>query len=113
LKLPHLELFIRRTTMRLYVNPKGQWVGTQAEAKKIGASIADVPTDKPGLLAFLNGRNQAPSEPAPAATVSTPLTKSKSQTLFEVAQEASLEELQHVVYRYLMKVDDALDLKKG
>jgi hypothetical protein len=98
--------------MRLYVNSKGQWAGTQAEAKKIGASVAEVPTDKPGLLEFLNGRNQAPSEPAPAVSTKREIKQSKSQKLFDVAKDASLEELQHIVYRYLMKVDDALDLKK-
>ena len=40
--------------MKLYTNVKGQWVGTQAEAKKIDAWHTDVPTDKPSLLAWLN-----------------------------------------------------------
>jgi len=101
--------------MKLYVNSKGQWVGTQAEAKKIGAKVTEVPTDKPGLLAFLNGQQQAAAPDPTPTTTTTPskVTKSKSQTLFDVANEATLQELQHVVYRYLMKVDDALDLKKG
>ena len=42
--------------MKLYTNAKGQWVGTQAEAKTIGAEQTDVPTDKPSLLAWLNNR---------------------------------------------------------
>lgn len=45
--------------MKLYTTPKGRWAGTQADAKAIGKedggwSEAEVPTDKPGLLAFLN-----------------------------------------------------------
>lgn len=41
--------------MRLYVTPAGQWAGTQADAKKLGQFVeVDVPTDKPGLLAWLN-----------------------------------------------------------
>ena len=40
--------------MRLYVNSRGEWVGTQAEAKKINAVQVDVPISKPELLAFLN-----------------------------------------------------------
>ena len=36
--------------MRLYMNKQGEWVGTQAEAKKISASMVDVPVDKPKLL---------------------------------------------------------------
>jgi len=31
--------------MRLYMNKQGEWVGTQAEAKKIGATMVDVPTE--------------------------------------------------------------------
>jgi hypothetical protein len=41
--------------MRLYHTPTGQWAGTQAEAKALGLfELVEVPTDKPGLLAFLN-----------------------------------------------------------
>jgi len=40
--------------MRLYMNKQGEWVGTQAEAKKISASMVDVPVDKPNLLKWLN-----------------------------------------------------------
>ena len=45
--------------MKLYTNAKGQWVGTQAEAKTIGAEQTEVPTDKPSLLAWLNNRTEA------------------------------------------------------
>lgn len=45
--------------MKLYTTPKGRWAGTQADAKEIGKEDGgwredEVPTDKPGLLAFLN-----------------------------------------------------------
>jgi hypothetical protein len=52
--------------MRLYATSNGQWFGTQTEAARavrelldsgeIGAHwlLVDVPTDKPGLLAYLN-----------------------------------------------------------
>lgn len=46
--------------MRLYVTPNGQWAGTQADAKAIakeegtGWEQVEVPTDKEGLLCFLN-----------------------------------------------------------
>ena len=40
--------------MRLYMNKQGEWVGTQAEAKKIKADMVEVPTDKPNLLKWLN-----------------------------------------------------------
>lgn len=46
--------------MRLYRTPSGSWAGTQADAKALAKSEGtawaelEVPTDKPGLLAFLN-----------------------------------------------------------
>ena len=101
--------------MKLYVNKDGEWCGTQVEAKKVGASVTEVPTDKQGLLDFLNGQQQLqpPTPTSPSTTMTNGLSKSVSQTLFEVADVATLDELQHVVYRYLMKVDDALGLKRN
>tara|TARA_R100001510_G_C7583710_1_gene155781 strand:+ start:218 stop:610 length:393 start_codon:yes stop_codon:yes gene_type:complete len=47
--------------MQLYCNSKGQWSGTQADAKKLKREnnglefqAVNVPTDKKGLLDFLN-----------------------------------------------------------
>ena len=41
--------------MRLYTTPAGEWSGTQADAKKLGAYMEyDVPTNKSGLMDFLN-----------------------------------------------------------
>lgn len=41
--------------MRLYLTQAGRWVGTQADARKDGSfDQVEVPTDKPGLLAWLN-----------------------------------------------------------
>lgn len=43
--------------MKLYKNSDGVWAGTQLDARKMcgkGYSTVDVPTDKPGLLKFLN-----------------------------------------------------------
>ena len=43
--------------MRLYKNSEGVWAGTQLDARKYCGkdySTVDVPTDKPGLLGFLN-----------------------------------------------------------
>jgi hypothetical protein len=101
--------------MRLYVNSKGQWVGTQIDAKKIDAHLIEVPTDKPSLIAFLNGQQKTV---AIEAVEPTPVPSKKqrqhiSHELFDVANRATIQELQTVVYRYLMQVDDALDLKTG
>lgn len=59
--------------MRLYVTPAGRWAGTQADAKAIGKEDGgweefEVPTDKPGLLEFLNSR-QVGAAPAPAPAI--------------------------------------------
>jgi hypothetical protein len=39
--------------MRLYIRTDGSYAGTQADAGK-GWKLEEVPTDKPGLLAYLN-----------------------------------------------------------
>ena len=56
--------------MKLYTDNKGQWVGTQADAKKLGKfTNPDVPVDKKGLLDFLNthkvGTTMSESETVP------------------------------------------------
>ena len=44
--------------MKLYLKDNGGWAGTQADAGKKGTyKQVDVPTDKPGLLAWLNERS--------------------------------------------------------
>lgn len=59
--------------MKLYVTPKGQWVGTQAEAPAAcreeesppgSWKAVDVPTDKKNLLLFLS-KGWKPAEPEP------------------------------------------------
>lgn len=56
--------------MRLYASPDGRWTGTQADAKKLGKyAEIDVPTDKPGLLAWLNSRAEKPSPTLPPPPV--------------------------------------------
>lgn len=111
--------------MKLYVSTSGQWFGTQAEARKGGASIdpTEVPVDKAGLLEFLNahkvgdvsGAPQAVAALVPVFTPPEPTsgpTVSPRHALFEAAKHASLQDLQHVVYRYMMAIDDEFDLRK-
>lgn len=44
--------------MRLYVSKNNQWTGTQSDAKALGSfDQIEVPTDKPGLMEFLNNFN--------------------------------------------------------
>jgi len=47
--------------MKLYTDGIGNWLGTQADAKREmgagGYTVVEVPTDKPNLLRFLNDRD--------------------------------------------------------
>jgi len=122
--------------MKLYSNGLGVWVGTQAEAKQFdcGPETIDVPTDKPGLLQFLNSieaiaigtidharrianavdnadrHDHGQLEPEEQ---STPKTVVNGWDLKAAADTASLQDLQYVVYKYMMRIDDELDLKKA
>ena len=107
--------------MKLYTNAKGQWVGTQAEAKTIGAEQTDVPTDKPSLLAWLNHKAELtnsfalPVEPVPAPVVTERVTSHPQGrphpwvTIRECAEKASLKDLGHALAIYMNRVDELLD----
>ena len=124
--------------MKLYTQ-NGRWVGTQADAKRdFGVvTLVDVPTDKLALIDWLNEHsvgehpdtNRAPLQGGSSyalddsnrfakdddghtvvvAKVGEPKT---GLTPFELAQKLSLKEMQTIVYRYLMEVDDLLNLPK-
>jgi hypothetical protein len=106
--------------MKLYTNAKGQWVGTQAEAKTIGAEMTDVPTDKPSLLAWLNNKTEAanalglPVEPMPAAVVTERVTTHPQgrphpwTTIRECAEKASLKDLTVALAVYMNRIDEEL-----
>ena len=107
--------------MKLYTNAKGQWVGTQAEAKTIGAEQTEVPTDKPSLLAWLNNRTEAanalglPAEPMPDTVVTERVTSHPQGrphpwvTIRECAEKAALKDLSVALAVYMNRVDEALD----
>lgn len=88
--------------MKLYRNSAGEWFGTQADAKadKIEFSAVEVPTDKAGLLDFLNlqgteygvpyrpasgNDNCEPTQPAPVAPAAE--SHADKQVRFEDAFE--------------------------
>lgn len=49
--------------MRLYVSKNNEWTGTQLDAKASGSyEQVEVPTDKAGLMAFLNDLTYANDE---------------------------------------------------
>lgn len=89
--------------MRLYICADGSYAGTQADAKARGKgfSLEEVPTDKEGLLEYLNGhvpRNtirtsdwNAPAEPVNAPPARGPLdVGTGSAPTFNGAPERSL-----------------------
>jgi hypothetical protein len=101
--------------MKLYVNAKGEWVGTQADAKRIGAELVEVPTDKPSLIEFLNNRevSKPPAAPEPAPTVRTPqLRPHPWQTIRECAQKATIADLTVALAIYMDRVQDIADKMK-
>ena len=103
--------------MRLYANKKGEWVGTQSEAKKIGATMVEVPTDKPNLLKWLNEFTGAIDVAAQEGTeqkktIQKPLKAHAWETIGECADKASIEDLTVALARYMDRVQDIADKQR-
>ena len=116
--------------MKLYSNGLGAWAGTQAEAKILPGTTRqiDVPVDKPSLLEFLNDsavmdvsclpeqQDVSTSTVLETSVINIVASASKARAnrwdIMDAAQSASLQDLQHVVYIYLNRIDDELALKK-
>jgi len=104
--------------MRLYMNKQGEWVGTQAEAKKISASMVDVPTDKPNLLKWLNTFTGAIDDAAKEVIDSKPKTRTVTQkahawdTIMQCAKNASINDLTMALIVYMDRVQDIADKQK-
>tara|TARA_Y100000004_G_scaffold96336_1_gene107907 strand:- start:417 stop:743 length:327 start_codon:yes stop_codon:yes gene_type:complete len=104
--------------MRLYMNSKGEWVGTQAEAKKIGATMVDVPTDKPNLLKWLNtftGKiDEAAEEVIENKTKPGGVTLKAHawDTIRECAEKATINDMTVALAVYMDRVLDIADKQK-
>lgn len=104
--------------MKLYVNPEGKWVGTQAEAKNIGAKLVEVPTDKPSLIKFLNTL-ELPSDNNKVKAETTTTLKQPTlrphpwQTIRECAQKASIKDLTVALAVFMDRVDELADKTKN
>jgi len=104
--------------MRLYMNKQGDWVGTQAEAKKISASMVDVPTDKPNLLKWLNTFTGAIDDAAKEVVQDKPKTRTVTQkahawdTIMQCAKNASINDLTMALIVYMDRVQDIADKQK-
>src|SRR3546814_10720341 len=73
----------RRITMRLYLTSTGEWTGNQSDAAGLVRANGgtweqiDVPTDKPGLIAWLPQQwTRFPTIAAPSA----PITRAEAHT---------------------------------
>ena len=104
--------------MRLYMNKQGEWVGTQAEAKKIGATMVDVPTDKPNLLKWLNTFTGKIDEAAQEVIDSKPkpggvtLKAHRWDTIRECAEKATIDDMTVALAVYMDRVLDIADKQK-
>jgi len=106
--------------MKLYANDNGEWVGTQAEAKKIGAEQVDVPVDKPSLLAWLNGNKVGAKETQTKINLSTGdvITHTSNdkkhpwQSIREMAEQASLRDLGVALAVVMNRLEEAAEREK-
>ena len=104
--------------MKLYVNSHGEWVGTQAEAKKINAVQVDVPVSKAELLEFLNreqvcrsiATHGSPQMQTQAPVYQSNLTKPHAwQTIRECAEQAILKDLGVALAVLMDRLDEVAD----
>jgi hypothetical protein len=111
--------------MKLYTDNKGQWVGTQLDAKKAlgkgNFKEVDVPTAKAQLLEFLNSYRVRPQSPQdlerdsvkfdmPQINKPSPFVKKHDwQTIRECAEEASLKDLGVAVAVIMNRIDEAAE----
>ena len=104
--------------MRLYMNKQGEWVGTQAEAKKIGANMVEVPTDKPNLLKWLNTFTGKMDEAAEEVIENKPkpggvtLKAHAWDTIRECAEKATINDMTVALAVYMDRVLDIADKQK-
>ena len=70
--------------MKLYTNNKGDWAGTQSDARKQfkkDRTTVEVPTDKPNLMAFLNRNKVGSNLQTPSSGNKTPPSGNDSEDL--------------------------------
>ena len=100
------------------MNKQGEWVGTQAEAKKIKADMVDVPTDKPNLLKWLNtftsnidvaAEEVIEIKPKPSGVT---LKAHRWDTIRECAEKATIDDMTVALAVYMDRVLDIADKQK-
>ena len=88
--------------MRLYRTQSGQWTGTQAEAVRLARidsagswDQVEIPTDKPGLLAWLNEHCAQPIAAPPLSaspTMAPGIAEQEEARRVEAARQIAVEE---------------------
>jgi hypothetical protein len=74
--------------MKLYTNNKGDWAGTQSDARKQfkkDRTTVEVPTDKPNLMAFLNRNKVGSNLQTPPSGNKTPPSGNDNEGLNKIA----------------------------
>ena len=74
--------------MKLYTNNKGDWAGTQSDARKQfkkDRTTVEVPTDKPNLMAFLNRNKVGSNLQTPPSGNKTPPSGNDNEDLNKIA----------------------------
>jgi hypothetical protein len=128
--------------MKLYTDGIGNWLGTQADAKREmgdgGYTFAEVPTDKPNLLRFLNDHDvrtesadfgtELTGEPTDLSAINYPgggtpliaerepqqlseenLRKLTKWKIGEIASRCDLKDLTHAVAVFCHRIDEELN----
>tara|TARA_Y100000022_G_C13002985_1_gene263157 strand:+ start:53 stop:409 length:357 start_codon:yes stop_codon:yes gene_type:complete len=111
--------------MRLYTNNKGEWTGTQADAKKAWGkdmALVEVPVSKDALMAWLNKCrvvSQSHAEiakrfntPSEAPQVTSPQYNHPWATIKECAEKASLKDLGVALSVLMNRLDEVADQQK-
>jgi hypothetical protein len=98
-------------TMRLYLTAAGVYAGTQAEAKRDGKGwqLEEVPTDKYGLIDYLNALKFASVETGVPVADFRELHKGVSKTAQDQQDEALGDVLERPAKETLDYYDRALD----
>ena len=79
--------------MKLYTNNKGDWAGTQSDARKQfkkDRTTVEVPTDKPNLMAFLNRNKVGSNLQAPPNGNKTPFSGNSTSKSVHLNEEGDL-----------------------
>ena len=111
--------------MRLYTNNKGEWTGTQADAKKAWGkdmALVEVPVSKDALMKWLNKCrvvSQSHAEiaeqfntPSETPQVTNPQYNHPWATIKECAEKASLKDLGVALSVLMNRLDEVADKQK-